>query len=130
MTGLPIQTFPGARGREISRWMLAVLLPLLLWSCAVPVQDLRPSRETVQVRFFYPDVRAGEVCVAGSFNGWSTESHCMGRSGKAWTMSFYVPRGRYEYLFVVDGGIWVPDPGNDLTQDNGFGGRNSVLIVE
>jgi mono/diheme cytochrome c family protein len=75
----------------------------------------------------------GAVSVAGAFNGWSATA------GADWQMT-YVPakdafvlkhslaNGSYPYKFVVDGS-WITDPGNPQTQDDGFGGKNSLLVV-
>jgi len=37
--------------------------------------------------------------------------------------------GRYEYMFVVDGQQWIPDPFAAEQTDDGFGSRNAVLEV-
>jgi len=36
--------------------------------------------------------------------------------------------GVHKYQFVVDGNTWVPDPAAGTT-DDGFGGRNSLIVV-
>lgn len=41
-----------------------------------------------------------------------------------------LPAGRYQYKFVVDRVNWKPDPNNPQRVDDGFGGFNSLLIVE
>ncbi len=84
------------------------------------------------VQFVYENAKAKSVCVAGSFNQWSSEAHCMERSGKIWNLGIQLPAGRYEYVFVVNGKNWEPDPKAALSEKSGFGSktRNSVLIVE
>ena len=37
--------------------------------------------------------------------------------------------GRYEYQFVIDGERRLADPKASQYLDDGFGGRNSILIV-
>jgi 1,4-alpha-glucan branching enzyme len=77
----------------------------------------------------YPDARS--VSVAGSFNRWDTNSHALSgpdRQGR-WTVTVPLPPGRYEYLFVIDGTIWVLDPAAPSV-DNGLGDRNSIVTVE
>jgi hypothetical protein len=54
----------------------------------------------------------------------------MARQGQAWTLTVFLAPGRYHYAFLIDGRRWQPDPGALLFEDNGFGGENSVLIVE
>ena len=86
--------------------------------------------EQIPVRFVYVNHEAREVCVTGSFNNWSAQTHCMVQAGESWSVSIVLPPGRYPYLFVVDGHLWQEDPGSVLSEDNGFGMKNSVLVVE
>jgi len=68
-----------------------------------------------------PDARTVSV----SFNRWDPLRHPLSgpdRSGM-WTVSFVLPPGRYEYLFVVNGDTWVLDPGASSVED-GLGDRN------
>ena len=48
-----------------------------------------------------------------------------------WHGAVVLPAGPHEYMFVVDGERWVPDPLAGRYVDDGFGaGReNSLLIV-
>ena len=41
-----------------------------------------------------------------------------------------LPAGRYQYKFVIDRVNWKFDPNNPQRVDDGFGGFNSLLIVE
>ena len=71
--------------------------------------------------------QARRVGVAGDFNGWSPEAAPLARGpGGAWTGELRLPRGRHQYMFVVDG-EWVTDPAAPVTLDDGFGHRNAVL---
>jgi 1,4-alpha-glucan branching enzyme len=73
---------------------------------------------------------AREVALAGSFNQWDREQHKLtGPDPKGrWTITLPLAPGRYEYLFVVNGIDWVPDPAAPSVSD-GLGGRNSILLV-
>ncbi|MEQ1502224.1 MAG: DUF1592 domain-containing protein [Myxococcota bacterium] len=44
-----------------------------------------------------------------------------------WVVKHAVDDGRFTYKFVVDG-VWIADPANPLTEDDGFGAVNSVLV--
>ena len=138
------------------RWFVApqsvrirpVLVPLLaaaalaLWFLPRGVvQDAAPASEvvaamapaphdTVFVRFDLSAPDAREVAVAGSFNGWRPESMQMVRSaGGVWSVTVPLAIGEHRYQFVVDGQRWVPDPTAQALVDDGFGGRNSVIVV-
>ena len=46
-----------------------------------------------------------------------------------WSIIKILSPGRYEYKFVVDRNSWLEDPNALETSDDGFGGKNSILIV-
>ena len=114
-----------------------IILVTFLWSaltcglfgCASQWQHGFEQQNSSDVRFMYIDPNARSVCVAGNFNGWSKESNCLKKSGKTWSTEIEMPSGRYQYLFLVDGQKWRQDPTVLLHESNGFGGENSVLIV-
>lgn len=69
------------------------------------------------------------VAVAGGMNGWNpSASPMVSADGKTWTATFLLAPGKYPYQLVVDG-KWMLDPANGKSEDNGQGGRNSVLNV-
>jgi hypothetical protein len=87
-------------------------------------------RDTVYVRFDLTAPDAREVAVAGTFNGWRPESMRMARgAGGVWSITLPLPIGEHRYQFVVDGQRWEPDPAAPAIVDDGFGGRNSVIVV-
>jgi chromosome partitioning protein len=77
----------------------------------------------------YP--RAQEVQIAGDFNNWQPERSPMQKvgDGGVWQTKMQLAAGRYRYRLVVDG-QWQQDPYNELTEQNPFGGFNSVLEVK
>jgi 1,4-alpha-glucan branching enzyme len=82
----------------------------------------------VQVEFKLSVGEASSVAVAGSFNNWNAKKTPLGKTGDLWQAKMELPRGRYEYRFVVDG-KWVSDPSAKESAANPFGGSNSVLTV-
>jgi 1,4-alpha-glucan branching enzyme len=110
-----------------------ILLGLFLACRCTPEWQLgqhQVEAPKIPVRFVYIDNKAATVCVSGSFNGWSQQSDCMSRSDDGWSVRVLLPPGRYQYAFVIDGCRWRDDPGAVLAEDDGFGIKNSVLIVE
>jgi 1,4-alpha-glucan branching enzyme len=91
-----------------------------------------PRIEEGGVRFSLYEPKAGRVHLVGDFNNWSTTADPMyDREGDGiWTITMPLPQGRYEYKFLIDGEKWIPDPGGADRVDDGFGGLNSVLIIE
>ena len=85
----------------------------------------------VLVRFELAAPRAQTVSLAGSFNEWSAGEEDMARSSATglWTITVPLPSGEHQYMFVVDGEQWVPDPNAHAQVDDGFGESNSVIVV-
>ncbi len=69
-----------------------------------------------------------EVYVAGSFNDWNPTQKQLKEKNGAYEGTLFLPRGRYEYKFVVDGN-WQVDPECEEWTPNDFGSLNSVLVV-
>ena len=130
------ETTKSKRANRKSRFTL--LIPVissalvLLCGCAPAAKSVQyeEDRGRIAVRFVYGDDQAGTVCVSGSFNNWSEHSDCMSRASGPWSVTLALPPGRYQYLFIVDGRTLREDPRNVLSEDTGFGMKNSVLVVE
>jgi hypothetical protein len=72
---------------------------------------------------------AREICLAGDFNRWKVCDAPLSRVGEdVWSITVDLPRGRHEYMFVIDG-RWVTDPGAMGYSQDGFGNRNAVLVI-
>ncbi|MEI6157754.1 MAG: glycogen-binding domain-containing protein [Atribacterota bacterium] len=68
------------------------------------------------------------VAVAGDFSDWDS-MQMENVSDNSWKVTLRVKPGKYQYAFVVDGNEWVPDPDSPRQVFDGFGGVNSVLVV-
>ena len=89
--------------------------------------DQRPHEKPVELILNQP--HAQSVAVAGSFNGWDLSRTPMSPGpGGTWKVTVWLPAGRYEYRFVVDG-QWMSDPSAREYVQNTFGSTNSVLVV-
>jgi hypothetical protein len=79
----------------------------------------------------FPGARSVEV--VGSFNDWSRGVLHLSDDNHdgIWHARAVLPTGPHEYMFVVDGERWVPDPLAGRYVDDGFGAgqQNSVVIV-
>ena len=88
------------------------------------------TREVRFVQFVHIAPKASRVTVVGDFNGWDPQATPMiRRESGVWIASVPVPPGRHVYAFVVDGDHWVADPAAPLAPEDGFGIRNSVIVV-
>ncbi|MCS7083172.1 MAG: hypothetical protein N2561_08695 [Bacteroidetes bacterium] len=84
-----------------------------------------------RVRLAVPVGPAERVAVAGTFNNWSTEAWLLEDpdGDGIWTGEILLPPGRYEYMIVVDGERWMPDPAAPAFVEDGFGRRNALLVL-
>ena len=70
------------------------------------------------------------VNLAGEFNSWSTSADPLKKSSDGtWTITKKLSPGRYAYKFVIDGGTWKTDPAAKESVDDGFGGKNGIIVV-
>jgi len=72
---------------------------------------------------------ASIVALAGSFNKWNQSEFILGREGDEWVCRIDLEPGKHAYKFIVDGN-WLLDPANPNTEDDDYGVKNSVIIVE
>ena len=101
-----------------------------------------PARQSDGMMFRFEAPSARVVQLAGNWpeNNWlagqaQTGSFLIGEMKDSdgdgiWERIEPLPAGRYQYKFVVDRVNWKPDPNNPQRIDDGFGGFNSLLIVE
>jgi hypothetical protein len=90
-----------------------------------------PHAESVLVRFELRAPGAAQVTLAGSFNDWDPGGIELVRSPETglWVGTVPLSPGEHEYLFVIDGSRWIPDPSAHAQVDDGFGAANSVIVV-
>lgn len=72
---------------------------------------------------------AAIVALAGSFNNWNQSEYILGREGDEWVCRIDLEPGKHAYKFIVDGN-WLLDPANPNTEDDDYGVKNSVILVE
>lgn len=116
----------------------AILLAISLfpdgvpWKPAADPPAVARRAARVNVLFTLSIPAASKVAVIGSFNEWKPDGFQMQRDATqgVWTFALPLEKGRYEYAFLVDGTRMIPDPNALMHEDDGFGGRNSILILE
>lgn len=104
---------------------------------AVPKHLTADAAKTRSVAFKCHAPTAQQVFVAGTFNGWKPDATPLARDKAGnWRGSLMLPRGRYEFKFLVEC-QWCCAPGcEDKYRDcpkcvpNEFGTMNRVLEVK
>jgi 1,4-alpha-glucan branching enzyme len=77
--------------------------------------------------FFLPEYKdAKQVILSGSFNNWSTMQMPMEKTDSGWVFSLPLAPGKHLYKYIVDG-RWMHDQLNDLHEDDGNNGFNSIV---
>ncbi len=80
-------------------------------------------------RFYLPGhVKAKNVVLAASFNGWHIKELRMQREGEGWSTRIYLREGSHAYKFLVDGKYFT-DPLNADKRPDGYGDFNSFLSL-
>jgi len=82
----------------------------------------------VELKFYALRENPKTVAVAGDFSDWNS-LQMERKNDNCWVITLKVKPGKYQYSFVIDGNEWVPDPGSPRQVEDGFGGVNSVLVV-
>ena len=126
--------------------LYSIFIILILTSCTLNFIKKRlspPHLVKGGILFQYDAPSARQVNLAGNFpdNEWlknGMKVDLMNDEGKngdmlagdgIWSIVKELSPGRYEYKFVVDRNSWLEDPNALETSDDGFGGKNSILIV-
>ena len=134
-SGVPISKYaPSANGaRDYAAFAIELdASPPATLRNELPNEEIQqvPAREVV-VR--YRDAEAGEVRIAGDFNGWIPDKGVRSiieseGETRIWTKILQLPPGTYHYRYVVDG-EWSRDPNNADWVPTSTGQENSVLVV-
>lgn len=113
-------------------FLYTLCLVLLCMSCIGPrgfKAGPVPESSGIRFRLFYNG--AETVSIAGTFNNWNPAVHFLSENPAGhWSILLSLPRGRYQYMFVIDQQTWIPDPGAEMMINDGFGQKNSLLLVD
>ena len=98
---------------------------------AATAKPKAPKLTAAGVEFTFAGAARTGVSVCGDFNSWGTTVNKMTQQADGtWTATVKLAPGTYNYKFLVDGVTWKTDEGNPAASDDGFGGKNSVLVVK
>lgn len=83
----------------------------------------------VTFRYIPPIGGEHKVFLIGDFNDWNQEPLKMKNVGGIYSIALELPKGKYSYKFIVDD-KWIKDENASEFTEDGFGGFNSVIIVD
>lgn len=135
LAALPAQAYGPSPLRRALSWGVAPALAVLLVVGGFLVKgklqlQARFAERVVEVVFTAP--QAASVTIVGDFNGWDPQRTRLVRASHEglWRARLKLAPGVYQYSFVLDGTDWVGDPLAKTMLADGFGGKNSVIIVD
>lgn len=118
------------------RWVGAAAVAVIAVALFMNVTWFSPEyypNGLTEVQF---SLRAGvetlsSVAVVGDFNDWNPNKHLLHDENNdgIWTATLKLEPGRYEYMFILDGQKWVPDPEAYRYVRDGFGNKNAVIEI-
>jgi hypothetical protein len=129
LTFRPAYAFAGAAFAAVA----AIVVPTLDREDAGRVAVTAPAQQTaapvVYVQFRLESAQARQVALAGTFTGWQPTLQLEQKEPGVWTALVPLKPGVHDYVFVVDGERWVPDPNAPQQVDDSFGGTNSRISL-
>jgi len=135
LAALPAQAYGPSPLRRAFSWGVAPAFVVLLLVGGFLLKGKlqlqgRFAARVVEVVFTAP--QAASVTIAGDFNGWDPQRTQLVRASHEglWRARLKLAPGVYQYSFVLDGTDWVGDPLAKTKLADGFGGNNSVIIVD
>lgn len=109
----------------------AAVVALVMVARPGPDRPAAPdAAASIATRFTYVAPQASRVAVTGDFIHWDPRGVELERqSDGMWVAELRLEPGLHHYVFVIDGSEWRPDPNAASHVDDGFGQRNSVLLI-
>ena len=108
---------------------ISVFLILSVANIFADVSVKKLADGNVEVTFFYGNPRASEVLLAGDFTNWQDGALPMSKGDKGFTLTkTFKPSDELRYKFISDGN-WTTDLKAPGFVDDGFGGKNSHVVI-
>lgn len=135
-----VDQLPQAVMRQPGNWLNsirnlfrpAILVPaalacIILFLVLTPPDPVRQPPQLNRFVIYQPNVN--QVEITGSFTGWKRVPMIkIGASGY-WEARFPLSEGEYRYTYIIEGSESVADPTVPATEEDDFGGMNSIIRV-
>ena len=125
-------SFPRLSFRLVSSAAIAALVVFFAFTFIFNTPDTFPiCSAEVQFSLKISDGKAHTVAIAGDFNNWDPQANILEdpEGDGIWTGTLNLEPGKYEYMFVMDGEKWFPDPNALRYVKDGFGNKNAILEI-
>ena len=125
-------SIPQLSFRLVGAAAAAALIVFFAFTFVFNTPDTSPiCSAEVQFSLKINDGKAHTVAIAGDFNGWNPQANTLEDpdGDGIWTATLDLEPGRYEYMFVLDGEEWFPDPNALRYVKDGFGNKNAILEI-
>jgi len=125
-------SIPRLSFRLVGAAAAAVLVMFFTFTFIFNTPDTSPiCSAEVQFSLKINDNKAHTVAIAGDFNNWDPQTNTLEdpEGDGIWTGTLNLKPGRYEYMFVMDGENWFPDPNALRYVKDGFGNKNAILEI-
>jgi hypothetical protein len=125
-------SFPRLSFRLVSAASAAALVVFFAFTFLFNTPDTSPiCSAEVQFSLRINDNKSHTVAIAGDFNNWDPQTNTLEdpEGDGIWTGTLKLEPGRYEYMFVMDGEKWFPDPNALRYVKDGFGNKNAILEI-
>ncbi len=115
--------------------VFSLVILLLFAFVKFPLFDFNKKnlKDMVKVQFMLnlQNAEAKSVSIVGDFNDWQVGKNLLSDpdGDGIWVGELILKPGKYQYVFVIDGKKWIPDPRAREISKDGFGSINSVIEV-
>jgi len=125
-------SIPRLSFRLVGAAAAATLIVFFAFTFVFNTPDTSPiCSAEVQFSLKINDGKAHTVAIAGDFNDWNPQANILEdpEGDGIWIGTLKLEPGRYEYMFVLDGEKWLPDPNALRYVKDGFGNKNAILEI-
>jgi 1,4-alpha-glucan branching enzyme len=112
------------------RWAIAIasFVIIVLGIYFINMNNLNNIKLAI-VSFEVNAPEAQSVSIAGDFNNWDCNKTKLINHNGTWKITLNLKPGHYQYMFVIDGKKWAPDPNAKEYIDDGYGNKNSIIDI-
>jgi 1,4-alpha-glucan branching enzyme len=83
----------------------------------------------VEKEFTLEHATATKVSIVGTFNDWNKDANPMTLENGSWKTRITLKPGKHEYQFVINDTDWILDPKRNISVENKYDGKNSVIEI-